>query len=252
MRWLIIAGLLLGSCTQGGGEAGEQVVVFAAASLRESFGDLERELEASESPVDVSMIFAGSQVLRLQIEQGAKGDVFASASREHMEALQKAGLVGQTMVVGRNQLAVIVPRDNPAGVDSFADLAKAKRVVVGADNVPVGAYTRMLLHKLEQQQPKLAAHLQRAVVSRESNVRLVRAKVEMGEADAAIVYQTDVAPSQRVKMIPIPSELQVDVKYYVGILSEARQPELAQRFVAYLTSAPGKAILARRGFVVEP
>lgn len=240
---------LLGGCTRCGSEP-DAVQVFAASSLTESFEELERAFEAEHPGTDVSLSFAGSQVLRLQIEQGAEADVFVSANPRHMQALVDAGRVEASQIFARNELVVIVPLDNPAELESFSDLPRAERLVLGTEDVPVGSYARAALERAgDDLGSRFEQQVRDAVVSEETNVRLVRAKVELGEADAAIVYRTDAAASERVRAIEIPDAYQVKAEYPIGVVSGARQPELARRWIDFVLSERGQSILARHGFV---
>jgi len=250
---LSFATVLLAGCKRDAAETNPSLSVFAASSLTEAFLELERGFEAANPGVDVALTFAGSHVLRLQIEQGASADVFASADESHMTALVRAGSVSQEQVFAHNELVVITPRDNPAGLESFNDLPRASRVVIGAENVPVGIYTRECLRRASERiGPEFASKVREHVVSEESNVRLVRAKVELGEADAAIVYRTDAVASERVRLVSIPEELNARADYYIGQLGRTSRPELARRWIAYVRSEDGRSILSRRGFVTGP
>jgi len=200
--------------------------------------------------VDVQLTLAGSQVLRLQIEQGASADVFASANESHMQALVDAGDVLRSQTFARNELVVIVPTSNPAGIESFDQLIRGSRIVIGTDNVPVGVYTRQILDNARAQLGEgFVAAVRRRVVSEESNVRLVRAKVEMGEADAAVVYRTDAVSSERVRIVPIPEALDVRAAYPIGVLARSRHATEAAAFIDYVLSPPGRRVLGRHGFV---
>lgn len=227
--------------------------VFAASSLTEAFGELERSFEAAHPTVDLRLTFAGSQVLRLQLEQGAAADVFASANPEHLQALRAGGLVEPPVDFATNELVVVTPLDDPAGVRAFADLPRARRLVIGAEAVPVGRYTRQLL---DGAAPTLGADFVAAVrarvVSVENNVRLVRAKVELGEADAAIVYRTDAAATDRVRVVEIPEALNVRARYPIAVTTRAAAPEAAARFVAFVRGPAGRAALERHGFRAAP
>jgi len=226
--------------------------VFAASSLTEAFQELEGAFEVANENADVSLAFGGSQVLRLQIEQGAPADVFASADESHMDALVRTGRVEGSKVFAHSELAVVVPLDNPAKIESFADLPRANRLVLGVPTVPVGRYSRELLQRAaESFGPEFSAQVLAHVVSEESNVRLVRAKVELGEADAAIVYRTDVTPSSHVRVVPIPAVLNVRADYYIGVVEDSTHVELARRWIAYIQSEEGRRILAKHGFVSE-
>ena len=225
------------------------VVVFAASSLREAMTELEHAFEREHPEIDLRPSFAGSQVLRLQLEHGARAQVFASANADHLRALADAELVAPGEPFARNTLALITPLDNPAQIESFADLPRAERLVIGAAEVPIGAYTDALFDRLE---PGLAKQLRARVVSRESNVRLVRAKVELGEADAAIVYQTDAAASTRVRTIPLPSALSPEALYLIAPVRGASHSHEAATFVAFVRGPQGQAILASHGFMGAP
>lgn len=230
-----------------------EVLVFAASSLTNVFGDLEKKFERDNPGADVVLNLAGSQALRVQIENGAKADVFASASEEHMHALQKAGLMGKSTLLAENELVVAVPDDNPAKLERFADLPKATRIVLGAPDVPVGAYTKKLLARASAS-PELGADFEKKVeahvVSREANVRLVLAKVELGEADAAIVYRTDVGAARKVKTIPVPADLAERARYDIAVASQAPHADFAARWVTYVTGSVGQELLGKAGFIV--
>jgi molybdate transport system substrate-binding protein len=231
-----------------GADAEAPVSVFAASSLTDAFGEL-----AQSAELEVAPSFAGSQVLRLQIAQGAPADVFASADRRHMDALVEAGLVGDARVFAHNELVVVVPPDNPAGIEAFEDLPRARRIVVGDPNVPVGRYTRRLLVRAaERFGDGFVSAVRARVVSEESNVRLVRAKVELGEADAAIVYRTDAAASERVRVVPIPDALNVRAEYLIGVVSASERPERAARWIAHVEGDEGRRTLSAHGFVPAP
>jgi molybdate transport system substrate-binding protein len=252
----IVGGLVLATALAacGGGDALEQgtLNVYAASSLTEAFGEFETVFEAANPGVDVAVTFAGSQVLRLQIEQGAGADVFAAANVDHMQALVDSGLVAESQIFAHNDLVVIVPLDNPAGLEAFADLPHAERIVLGTANVPVGQYAREILRRagptLEE---GFESMVMSRVVSEETNVRLARTKVEMGEADAAIVYRTDAASSDQVRVIDIARELNVLADYPIGVLRGSTMQGAAEAWVALLMSPEGQAILARHGFIIE-
>lgn len=224
----------------------EVVQVFAASSLTEAFGALEAAYEAAHPEVEIEISFAGSQVLRLQIEQGAAAHLFASANHGHLEALAETGHALDTRVFAETELALIVPARNPAGIHRFSDLTRARHIVVGAPNVPIGIYTRYLFaHAEAELGARFASHVESRIVSREPSVRLVRAKVELGEADAAIVYRTDALGSQRVKALAIPEHINVQARYSLGVLSPQAE---ASAFAEFVLSKAGQDILGRFGF----
>ena len=226
--------------------------VFAASSLTEAFQEMASAFENAYPDTEVVLVFAGSQVLRLQLEQGAQADIFSSADPRHMEALVQEGIVSGHRVLAENELVVIVPPGNPAGIESFAELANAERVVIGTSNVPVGVYAREALRRAETAGglAGFEAAVMGRVVSEESNVRLVRAKVELGEADAAIVYRTDAVPG-RVRTVQLPSRANVRARYLIGVVAGARNPAAAERWVGFVSSREGRRILSRHGFLAD-
>jgi molybdate transport system substrate-binding protein len=245
-----LALLLVGSAlsARAGGE--RELTVFAAASLREAFAELGKTFEREHPGTRVRVSLAGSQELRTQIEHGAPADVFASADWKHMQALVAAKLASSPRTFARNEPVIVVPKDNPARLRSLQDLPRARRIVVGAPEVPVGAYTLRILEAASKRYgagfgPAVEAH----IVSREPNVRQVLSKVSLGEADAAIVYRTDVQAAGRgVEVIPIPPELNVVAEYPVAVLQHATESRLAREFVDLLLSPAGQEALGRFGF----
>jgi molybdate transport system substrate-binding protein len=243
-----VAGLAASCQSRPPAEGRGELVVFAASSLTDAFHELERGFETQNQGVDVRLTFAGSQVLRLQLEQGAAGDVFASANEDHMRALRDSGIVEPASLLAQNDLVVVVPLDNPARIESFVDLPRSERLVIGSEAVPVGYYARQVLTKASE---RLGVSFR--VVSEESNVRLVRAKVELGEADAAIVYRTDATSSKAVKSIEIPSEFNVRVNYPIAVVSRSPRAAMARRFVTFALSETGQSAMAHHGFArVKP
>lgn len=242
-------------CGQGGGGAIEdsgrtELVVFAASSLTEAFSEMADAFERAHPDVEVRSVFAGSQTLRLQLEQGATADVFASADEEHMTALRREGVIEGSRVFACNELVVVVPRDDEAAPRTFSELDRAVRIVVGAPSVPVGAYTRRMLDRAATVYGEEFTDRVRArIVSEETNVRLVRAKVELGEADAAIVYRTDAAASETVRAVSIPDEVGVHAAYPIGRVTASSRPAAADAFVAFVQAEAGASILEGHGFV---
>jgi len=248
MNRFVIAALVVSAlATATRAEEPRELTVFAAASLREAFEDLARTFESNTPGVKVRVNLAGSQELRTQIENGARADVFASADQKHMAALVEAKLVAAPRVFVRNTPVIIVPKGNPAKVGSFEELPRAKKLVIGAPEVPIGSYTIEIFDKVGGDfKQKVLAN----VASRELNVRQVMAKVSLGEADAGIVYRTDaMAGKDKVEIIEIPAKVNVIAEYTVAVLSKAPQAAAARAFVDLLLSADGQKRLAAAGFV---
>ena len=230
--------------------------VFAAASLTEAFRDLARTLEHNHPGLAVLLNFAGSQQLAFQIEQGAPADVFASADQHWMDHVKEKGFVeGEARVFARNRLMLIVPRTNPARIGSLKDLARrGTKIVVAADAVPAGKYTREVLKKLagaEGFPPEYDQKVLGNVVSQEENVKSVVSKVQLGEADAGFVYQSDVTPSvsRYVRAFKIPDDYNVIARYPIAVLKGARNAEAAQAFVNLVLSDEGQRVLQQHGLL---
>ena len=248
-RLLPLGVLALLGCSPADDAAVSELRVHAAASLSDAFLELEAEFEARHPAVDVTLSFAGSQVLRYQIEQGAPGDVVALADPTHMDALVGSGLVGVPRLFARNELVLIVPAGSGEALGGLGDLTRAERLVIGTEQVPAGRYARELLARWDAQAgERFSKAVLDRVVSEESNVRLVRAKVELGEADAALVYRSDAVASDRVRSIPLPADVNVGVEYPIAVLEGTRSPGSADTFVAYVLSPAGQAVLSRWGF----
>ncbi|HTB56233.1 MAG TPA: molybdate ABC transporter substrate-binding protein [Polyangia bacterium] len=249
--WVALSGL--GPAIAAKPPSGE-LVVFEAASLKEAFATLASRFEKDHPGAHVVANTAGSQELRAQIEHGAVGDVFASADQRHMSALATEGLVVGPALFACNEPVVVVRSALGASLKTFADLPRAERIVVGAPEVPIGAYTLQIFQKAGASYGAgFAAQLQAKIVSHELNVRQVLAKVVLGEADAGIVYRSDaMAAKGKVAVVAIPAELNVTAAYPIAMLKAAPRPELARAFVDLVRSPAGAAVLREAGFVPCP
>ncbi len=206
--------------------------------------EIEGEFEAAHPDVDVALAFGGSQVLRLQIASGAETDVFLSASRLHARSLVDSGHLVDIRPIAESGLAMAVPTDST--MRRFEELAGAQRVVLGVTASPIGTYSEALLAQAARSLgPSFREQVEAAVVSREANVRLTRAKIALGEADAAIVYRTDGSPE--VRLVALPPSLEVPVKIVGGVHAESAQSTVAEAFLQYLTHR-GQHTFLRHGF----
>jgi molybdate transport system substrate-binding protein len=230
------------------------LVVFEAASLKEAFATLAARFEKDHAGAHVVTNTAGSQELRAQLEHGAVADVFASADQRHMDALASEGLVVGPALFACNEPVVVVRSGLAASLKTFADLPHAERIVVGAPEVPIGAYTAQIWQKAAAKLgADFTARLQAKVVSHELNVRQVLAKVVLGEADAGIVYRSDaIAAKGKVAVVEIPPELNVTAAYPIAALKAAPSPNLARAFIDLVRSPAGATVLREAGFVPCP
>lgn len=236
---------------------GKQVVtVFAATSLADAFMAIAGQFEAANPGVKVILNFAGSQQLAHQISQGAPADVFASADDRQMTAAISTGRIGpdSSQIFAHNRLVVVVPAGNPAGIMELADLSRAgQQVVLAAPEVPAGHYALAFLEQAAKD-AVYGREFQQGVLdnvaSYEENVRVVLSKVELGEADAGIVYQSDayqLDPTD-IGRIEIPDHLNVVASYLIAPIDDSERPTSAGRFIDYVLSPTGQDILANFGF----
>jgi molybdate transport system substrate-binding protein len=230
------------------------LTVFAAASLTDAFSELGQAFEAKNDSTQVVFNFAGSSQLAVQLREGAVADIFASANETQMATAVSANRIQANTVqpFATNHLSLIVPADNPANIASLADVANpGVRLILAASGVPVRDYTDAMLQALP---PDFQASVYANLVSEGQNVRQVVAQITLGEADAGIVYRSDVTPSvaASVQQIPLPEAQSVQANYPLAIVAEAPQPALAQQFIDFALSAEGQAILSKWGFGPPP
>lgn len=237
----------------------DELVVFAAASLRDAFSTLAKDFERAHPGTELKLNFAGTQQLRTQLEHGAAADVLASADQAHMDALARASLVSTPVVFARNEAVLVVTRERADEIRSLADLPAASRIVVGAPEVPIGRYTLQILARASAALgDDFRARVEARVASRELNVRQVLAKVSLGEAEAGFVYRTDVARSdegplhERVRVVDIPQPMNVIANYPIAVVTGAPHPDLAQAWIDFVLSSQGQRSLERAGFLPPP
>ena len=230
-----------GAGEAGGGSTGT-LTVFAAASLRETFARIGADFEKDHPGAEVVFSHAGSSDLLAQIRQGAPADVFASADTRTMDKAAADGLVaGDPVVFAENTLQIVVPQGNPARISRLADLTRpAVRVVVCAPEVPCGTATGKVA---------AAAGLTLRPVSEEASVTDVLGKVTTGEADAGLVYVTDVrSAGDKVVGVPFPESSAGVNSYPIAVLKDSEHASLAKQFVSAVTGPRGQAVLAAAGF----
>jgi molybdate transport system substrate-binding protein len=248
----VVAAVLLAACGASGGNSSTSpsatplsrtVAVFAAASLTDAFNALGTSFQGANSGVTMKFNFAGTPTLVTQIEQGAPADVFASADTTNMDKLTADGFtMGTSQVFARNKLEIVVAPGNPKGITGLADLAKPGVIyITEAPTVPAGKYALQAL--------KLAG-VTVTPKSLETDVKSVVGKIELGEADAGIVYTTDVtAAGNKVQGVPIPDADNVIATYPIVPVKATTNAAAANAFIAYVVSATGQAKLQSFGFL---
>ena len=249
---LLLSAVLLAACGGGGGTASSSpsysslsgyINVFAAASLTASFNALGASFHQANPGIGVNFNFAGTPTLVTQIEQGAPADVFASADTTNMDKLTSDGYtLGTSKVFARNQLEIVVAPGNPKGITGLADLAKPGVIYISeGPTVPAGKYSLQAL---------ATAGVKVTPKSLETSVTAVISKIELGEADAGIVYTTDVrAASSKVQGVSIPAADNVIATYPIVAVKGTKSSAAANAFVDYVVSATGQSTLATYGFL---
>jgi molybdate transport system substrate-binding protein len=224
-----------GSSSSSDAPGGEKPTVYAASSLTEVFPEIEP---------DATYNFAGSDALATQIQEGAPADVYAAASTKYPDELYATGLVDKPQVFATNKLVLIVPKDDPAGIQAVDDLRqKDVKLVIGAKGVPIGDYTRTVLENMN------ASDVLNRVVSEEDDVKGVVGKVALGEADAGFVYVTDVKPvADEVTAIELPASAQAVVEYEIAVVKDAPHHDAAHAFVEQVLGNDGRSALSEAGF----
>ena len=229
-----------------------RLTIMAASSLTEVFTELGRSFESEHPDIKIEFNFAGSQQLAQQLANGARADVFASANQKQMDiAVQNGRVNAQDVIIfAKNQLVVVYPIDNPGKLTSLANLAKpGVKILIAAHEVPVGEYTLEFLAKATQAGSFGQSYKERVlanVVSYETTVKAVVVKVGLGEADAGIVYESDINPISKAKLgqIEIPESINVVATYPIAPILDG-QRDLAKMWIDYLLSDAGTQILTK-------
>ncbi|HUF00593.1 MAG TPA: molybdate ABC transporter substrate-binding protein [Anaerolineales bacterium] len=254
ISFVVFISWLLGACsgTSNGDAVSRRLTVFAAVSLTDAFTEMGKAFESEHPGVIVAFNFGGSQNLRTQIEQGALADVFASGNGREMDTLAAQKLVdaGAPKSFLTNQLVIILPENNPADVVTLDDLARpGLKLVFAAEEVPAGIYARQVLDNLNGVYgADFKNQVLANVVSNEDNIRQALTKVQLGEADASIVYVSDAVAVPELQKIEIPADVNVIAEYPIAPLVESENSDLANEFIDYVLSPEGQATLKKWGF----
>lgn len=241
LRLLCVAPFLLAAC--GGADRRHVATVFAASSLTEAFQELAAAFESEHPEIEIRLHFAGTPQLVLQLREGARADLFASADRHQMEEARRNDSVrGESVVFARNELVIVTESGNPHRVESLADLARSDlRVLLCGPSVPAGRYARELIDR---------AAVDVRPVSEEPNVKSVIQKIALGEADVGLVYRTDAAAAgDEVASVEIPVGQNVEATYPIASVGEGDADSAAGRFLAFALSDAGRSILGEHGFL---
>jgi molybdate transport system substrate-binding protein len=228
-----------------------ELTVFAAASLTDAFDEIGGAIEAKHPNVSITIETAGSQTLVTQLREGAQADVLATANASTMRQAQEAGVIdGEPVTFAANHLVIVTPEDNPAAIDGIEDLAGDDvRLVIATEDVPAGSYARRAICAWGEDDAGAIAAIGGNVVSEEIDVRSVLAKVQLGEADAGIVYASDAAAAAGtpVRVVAFPDDVPTAAAYPIAPVA-GDNVEAARAFIAFVLSEDGQRILEAHGF----
>ena len=234
-----------------------ELTVYAAASLANALDDVESTYETLNPGLTLTISTDSSAALETKIEQGAGADVFLSADTANPQKLVTGGFAaGPVVIFATNQLTIIVPTDNPAGIESAADLAKkGVKVIAAGDAVPITKYAKQLVDNLAKTSgypADFAKKYTANIVSKEENVAAVVGKIALGEGDAAIVYVTDAAGSDAITSIDVPDQANVLATYGAVVIKSSKHEAEARAFLDWLHGPAGLALLDNLGFGPPP
>jgi molybdate transport system substrate-binding protein len=262
---LLLISLLLAACgsassttassTATTAPAAVSLNIFAAASLTKSFNAIATRYHQLHPNVTIKPDYDSSTTLEQQLANGAPADIFASADTTNMQKASQAGLVGPSQIFARNRLVVILPVANPGHISTLKDLANSGvKIDLAAASVPVGKYARQVLANMAKSSdygPAYEAAVLKNVVSEEENDQAIVQKVQLGEADAGIVYVSDINPTtaSQFTSITIPDDFNVIAQYPIAVVKASAHSSEAQSFIQYVLSADGQAILKQFNFI---
>jgi len=229
--------------------------IYAAASLQDVLEELIGAYREDHPDVQIVPAFDATSTLRTQIEEGAPANVFLAADTSNPQALHEAGLAGTPVTFTANRVTLIVPKDNPAGISDWTDLANGDVTIISAgEEVPITKYAEQTIDNLAalpDAPPDFAAAVDAAIASREDNVRAVLTKIELDEGDAAFVYVTDAASSQDVTELGVPEAASAEAIYDGTVIGDD-PPTAAQDFLEWLTGNEAQAVFDSFGFITPP
>ena len=251
---LMLLLLFLISCSNQQTANESEIVILAASSLTNAIEDLAAQFEEGHPGTRITLSLGSSSQLSAQILGGVPGDLFASANETQMEVVKNAGgLYGKVIIFATNSLVICVPQENPYQIGSIRDLTKPNlRLVTAVLNTPIRDYSDQIVENSLSPQSRIDFY--KNIVSEEANVRQLITKIALGEADAGLVYQSDLTPDLKnlVVGIPIPQEANVVAQYPISVLKQSQNPDLAQEFIEFTLGEEGQMILQKWGFGTIP
>nr|WP_174783223.1 MULTISPECIES: molybdate ABC transporter substrate-binding protein [unclassified Dolichospermum] len=246
---LLVMGLPILTSSPVSAQSNNNLLISAAASLKEALEEIKPLYQQSKPNVNINYNFGSSGALQQQIEQGAPADIFISAAKKQVDALEQKGLLvpGTRNIIAKNRLVLVVPK-NAVGITSFYSLkdAKVKKVAIGEPrSVPAGQYAQQVLEKL-----KIWSEIKSKLVFA-NNVRQVLASVESGNADAGLVYITDAKISDKVKVVVTADEkYHSPIIYPLAVVKRSKNVDAAKEFSQFLSSNQAKTVFKKYGFIL--
>lgn len=250
----LAASSLMSGCSRRANSS-SSLVLFAASSLSDVMDELVADFERQNPAVTIRLNYASSGQLAVQLTQGIEADLFVSADLKQMETARRAGRIEDPVqIMATNELVILTPRGNPAGIAQVADLADpGLKLLVATPDAPLRGYTEEILAMIEKDSPAgnlMRERIMNNVVSEEDNARQVVAKIALGEADAAFAYRSDAfgGLSHGVNFLRLPPELRVDVAYPIAVVRGSSHRATARRFIDYVLSPVGQETIRNWGF----
>jgi molybdate transport system substrate-binding protein len=246
---LLVMGLPILTSSPVSAQSNNNLLISAAASLKEALEEIKPLYQQSKPNVNINYNFGSSGALQQQIEQGAPADIFISAAKKQVDALEQKGLLvaGTRNIIAKNRLVLVVPK-NVVGITSFYSLkdAKVKKIAIGEPrSVPAGQYAQQVLEKL-----KIWSEIKSKLVFA-NNVRQVLASVESGNADAGLVYITDAKISDKVKVVVTADEkYHSPIIYPLAVVKRSKNVDAAKEFSQFLSSNQAKSVFKKYGFIL--
>ncbi|OPZ93105.1 MAG: Molybdate-binding periplasmic protein precursor [Firmicutes bacterium ADurb.Bin419] len=254
---LLFVGVIYGNLAELDAQHMEEITVYAAASLTESFNEIKEVYESNNPNVKINLNFAGSQTLKISLENGGKADVFVSANLKYMDELKNKGFINNYRVLLQNRLVLVRNISSPFSAKNLSDLSKdGIRIAVGDKTVPVGSYWEQALDiSVEEGEIPLyiKERIDKNIKTRELNVKDVLRKVLLGEVDFGVVYKSDVTTGNEDKLeeIELNTFSECDVEYPVAILNNAEGRAEVKKFYNFLITQECKDILKKYRFDVD-
>jgi molybdate transport system substrate-binding protein len=243
--------LIAGCSSADTGQTKNQIIIYAASSLTNAFMDLANQFETQQDDVEVVLNFASSSQLAAQLIEGGQADLYASANQIQMKNVVDAGLVeGNPKIFTKNQLILLVPKENPARIRELSDLANPDiSLILASPATPIRGYSDQIIQKYADADFSKAVY--ENLVSEEANVRQVVTKITLGEGDVGIVYTSDLTPdiAEHTNSVSIPPKINVVADYPIAQLINSKNPALAQTFIEFILNPDGQKILEKWGFL---